>query len=79
MSTATGRREPAGPPDEGVEEAGSTETARLTLIGMHCNACATRIEGALARRSGVRSASVNLATARAFVAYDPRLVDTDAL
>jgi cation-transporting ATPase V/Cu+-exporting ATPase len=48
-----------------------TETAELALGGMHCNACAVRIERALADHPGVRSASVNLATARAFVAYEP--------
>ena len=36
---------------------------------MHCNACATRIERALAEEQGVLSASVNLATNRAFVTY----------
>src|SRR5580658_809891 len=49
-------------------------TAELTLGGMHCGACATRIEGALAQQDGVVSASVNLATTRAFVAYDPTTV-----
>ena len=45
-------------------------TAELTLGGMHCNACATRIERALADQPAVLSASVNLATNRAFVTYD---------
>jgi heavy metal translocating P-type ATPase len=37
---------------------------------MHCSACATRIERALAEAPAVLSASVNLATNRAFVTYD---------
>jgi heavy metal translocating P-type ATPase len=37
---------------------------------MHCSACATRIERALADQPAVLSASVNLATNRAFVTYD---------
>jgi len=78
VTTATGRREAARPPEEPAGD-GQTETVQLTLGGMHCNACATRIEGALARRSGVHSASVNLATARAFVAYDPGIVAADDL
>ena len=45
-------------------------TSELSLDGMHCNACATRIERALAKRPAVISASVNLATNRAFVTYD---------
>jgi len=45
-------------------------TSELDLQGMHCSACATRIERALADQPAVLSASVNLATNRAFVTYD---------
>jgi len=45
-------------------------TSELWLEGMHCNACATRIERALVGRQHVLSASVNLATNRAFVTYN---------
>lgn len=44
-------------------------TAELELGGMHCSACATRIERALSRTPAVASASVNLATTRAFVTF----------
>ena len=54
-------------------------TAELSLGGMHCGACAARIEGALAQQQGVVSASVNLATTRAFVAYDPAAVGIEEL
>ncbi|MGO9342858.1 MAG: heavy metal translocating P-type ATPase [Acidimicrobiales bacterium] len=54
-------------------------TAELALEGMHCAACAARIEGALAEQPGVRSAAVNFATTRAYVAYDPSLIEQDAL
>ncbi len=54
-------------------------TAELALGGMHCSACATRIQKTLGRLPAVASASVNLATTRAFVAYDPAQVDTDQL
>ncbi len=43
----------------------------LPLTGMTCAACARRIERALAKTPGVSSASVNFATERATVAYDP--------
>ena len=46
---------------------------------MHCAACATRIEGALADQAGVVSAAVNFATTRAFVAYDSSVVEQGAL
>ncbi|MDQ1611926.1 MAG: P-type Cu+ transporter, partial [Pyrinomonadaceae bacterium] len=44
----------------------------LSLTGMTCNACARRIERRLTNATGVRSASVNFATARARVEYDAR-------
>jgi copper-transporting P-type ATPase V len=46
-------------------------TAELAIEGMHCNACATRVQRVLAGAPAVVSASVNFATNRAFVSYDP--------
>jgi heavy metal translocating P-type ATPase len=46
---------------------------------MHCSACATRVQDTLASQHGVVSASVNLLTNKAFVAYDDNLVGSDAL
>src|SRR6202035_6118073 len=54
-------------------------TAELELGGMHCSACATRIQKTLGRLPAVASASVNLATTRAFVSYDPARLDTDQI
>jgi heavy metal translocating P-type ATPase len=63
-----------------VEQDGpAVATAELELGGMHCSACATRIQRALGRLPAVASASVNLATTRAYVAYDPARLDPDAL
>jgi copper-transporting P-type ATPase V len=54
-------------------------TTELELGGMHCSACATRIQRSLGRLPAVASASVNLATTRAFVSYDPTRLDEDQL
>ena len=54
-------------------------TAELELGGMHCSACATRIQRSLGRLPAVASASVNLATTRAFVSYDPGQLSQDDL
>jgi len=54
-------------------------TAELELGGMHCGACAARIEHALGRAPGVASASVNLATARAFVSYNGSAISAGEL
>jgi copper-transporting P-type ATPase V len=45
-------------------------TTELAISGMHCNACATRVQRVLANAPAVVSASVNYATHRAFVSYD---------
>ena len=57
------------------------DVTRLTLPvrGMHCAACVTKVEGALTSVQGVSEASVNLATERATVAFDPTRADVGAL
>jgi heavy metal translocating P-type ATPase len=65
------------PPVE--QEALPLTTAELELGGMHCSACATRIQRSLGRLPAVASASVNLATTRAFVAYDPAQLSPEQL
>ena len=51
----------------------------LTISGMTCASCVARIERKLGRLEGVESASVNLATERASVAYDPNRVSPSQL
>jgi len=51
---------------------GTSERIDLPISGMSCAACARRIEQGLSRTPGVRQASVNFATNRATVEYDPR-------
>ena len=63
------------PIEEAVEipQPDSREESRATLAleGMTCASCAMRIEKNLRRVTGVKGASVNLATERADVTYDP--------
>jgi len=58
---------------------GATKQTSLSITGMHCAACARRVETALSGMEGVSSAVVNLATERATVTHDPKLVSADAL
>ncbi len=51
----------------------------LALEGLHCASCVARVEDALIRTPGVSAATVNLATERAAIAFDPDLVDPDRL
>ncbi|HKP74734.1 MAG TPA: cation transporter, partial [Longimicrobiaceae bacterium] len=57
-------RPPAGPVP-------GAERVDLPITGMHCAACARRVEASLARAPGVHRAGVNLATSMATVEYDP--------
>ncbi len=47
------------------------QTTELLISGMTCASCARRVERALTRAAGVTEASVNLATERAQVTYQP--------
>jgi Cu+-exporting ATPase len=53
------------------------ERIDLPITGMTCAACAGRIERSLNKAEGVSTASVNLATERATVHYDPAITDPD--
>ena len=56
-----------------------TKELQLGVRGMTCAACSTRIEKKLGKLDGVSSASVNLATERASVSYDPEQITAQAL
>ena len=51
----------------------------FAVRGMHCAACVDKVERALRSVPGVEAASVNLATERASVEWDPARADTHAL
>ncbi len=59
--------------------AGGPAQQELSITGMTCASCVARIERKLARVPGVDEATVNLATERASVAYDPAVTTPAAL
>ena len=61
-----------------IDTAGSTE-AILPIEGMTCASCVRRVEKGLEKVPGVSGVSVNLATERATVAYDPAVADVGQL
>ena len=73
--TATRPAPPSAPPSDGT---GATEVV-LPVEGMTCASCVRRIEKALNRVEGVREASVNLATEKAKVVFDPAAASLDQL
>lgn len=55
----------------GLHELTKDAGAELTITGMTCASCAAAVERAVKKLDGAQSVSVNLATNRASVAYDP--------
>jgi len=53
--------------------------ATIHIAGMTCAACVRRVEQGLKELEGVRDASVNFATSRASVDYDPEVSGTEAI
>ena len=49
------------------------------ITGMSCAACSARIEKVLNRTNGIDQATVNLTAAKAYISYDPKLIDEDAI
>ncbi|MBO7668922.1 MAG: copper-translocating P-type ATPase [Firmicutes bacterium] len=49
------------------------------ITGMSCAACSARIEKVLNRTDGIDQATVNLTAAKAYISYDPKLIDEDAI
>ena len=59
----------------GVIEEPSKNDITLPIGGMTCAACASRIEKSLNKAEGVLSASVNFATEKATITYDPQTIN----
>jgi len=57
-----------------VSDRPAVERVDLAVTGMSCASCAGNVERALRGLEGVREAGVNLATAKATVVFDPRIV-----
>jgi P-type Cu+ transporter len=57
----------------------TTGNVTLPIEGMTCASCVRRIEKALSKVEGVEEASVNLATEKAHVVYDPNLASLEHL
>jgi Cu+-exporting ATPase len=55
------------------------ENITISIEGMSCVVCAQRIEKALIMLDGVKSASVNFATEKATVFYDPKRISEPSI
>ncbi len=63
----------------GVVEHKKYESVTIPIGGMTCAACAQRIEKVLAKQVGMIKSSVNLATEKASIEYDPQLIKLSAI
>lgn len=63
----------------GVIEEEKKNTVTIPVGGMTCAACAARVEKALGKTEGVLKATVNLATEKAVVEYDPSKIRVSGL
>lgn len=62
-----------------MDTTGTVERTELPITGMTCANCVATVERTLGRVDGVSAASVNFATERATVAFDPERTSVDAL
>ncbi|MDO8662958.1 MAG: heavy metal translocating P-type ATPase [Candidatus Omnitrophota bacterium] len=51
----------------------------LNISGMHCASCASNIESALRKLPGVSDAQVNFATEKAYIEFDPQILEAKNL
>ncbi|WP_160398670.1 heavy metal translocating P-type ATPase [Paenibacillus sp. MMS18-CY102] len=58
---------------------GDSVSVDLRIGGMHCSACAARIEKTLSRMAGVQQAAVSYASRSAWVVYEPEQQSTDSI
>lgn len=57
----------------------SSSTVAIPIRGMHCASCVLKIENAIKSVGGVQSVSVNLASQKAQVEFDPAMTSTDMI
>jgi Cu+-exporting ATPase len=59
--------------NDGIKMA-KTKTITLSVMGMHCQSCASRVESSLKKQRGIDNVNVNLATERATVDFDENVL-----
>ena len=63
----------------GVIEENKMNSVTIPIGGMTCAACAQRIEKAIGKQEGIIKVSVNLATEKATVEYNPQIIRLSAI
>ena len=55
------------------------EKVTIKISGMSCNHCTQRVEKALQQVSGVNTARVELSEEKAYIDYDPSVINAETL
>jgi copper chaperone CopZ len=61
-----------GPSTKATDKNAAAQTVVLDVQGMHCEGCASAVQTALSKTSGVQKAVVSKAKNQATVTYDPK-------
>ena len=64
---------------EKKKEAQKLAAASFKVEGMHCEGCADKVKGALAKRDGIISVDVKVADSRVSVQYDAAKLSTEQI
>jgi len=59
--------------------ANKQENVTINISGMSCNHCSQRIEKALQQANGVNTARVELSEEKAYIDYDPSVINAETL
>jgi len=62
-----------------VGPANKQENVIIKISGMSCNHCVQRIENALQQSRGVNTAQVDLSAEKAYIEYDPTVINAETL
>ncbi len=62
-----------------VETKSKQEYVTVNISGMSCNHCVQRIEKSLQQAKGVNTARVELSEEKAYIDYDPSVINAETL
>lgn len=57
----------------------TTNTATLSIIGMSCGGCSSRIDGVLGETVGIHQVKIDLAEKKGIFDYDPAIISAEQI
>jgi P-type Cu+ transporter len=62
-----------------IEEPAAVNDLTFDIDGMHCTGCSAAVEKAASGLEGVTDVNVNLAAGKAYIRFDPQIVQPDTI